>query len=156
MVEQIFNLILSLVMMQGLAALLVQQTVADALHRCQRASVTERGAIATTGPAQTLPDDADMRRTSVSIQDLTDRNAARSGAFLPRDASPSNSRRHGRALQMAAVVAGHHVAGTPRDISLSSSATDRQNTPLRPRRFTRRTGRNAASTLLTFHSCSPE
>jgi branched-chain amino acid transport system ATP-binding protein len=67
MVDQIFEMILSLVKEKGLTILLVEQNVADALHLCQRAYVMERGVIIKSGLGQALLDDAEVRRAYMSI-----------------------------------------------------------------------------------------
>jgi branched-chain amino acid transport system ATP-binding protein len=67
LIDQMFELILSLVKTKRLTMLLVGQNVGDALQMCQRAHVMERGSITKTGPGYALLDDRDVRRAYTSI-----------------------------------------------------------------------------------------
>jgi branched-chain amino acid transport system ATP-binding protein len=62
MVERVFELILSLVRQKGIAVLLVEQNVSDALGMANRGYVIERGRVVKTGTGEALLADADVQR----------------------------------------------------------------------------------------------
>ena len=62
MVERVFELILTLVRQKGIAVLLVEQNVGDALGMANRGYVIERGCVVKTGTGEALLADADVQR----------------------------------------------------------------------------------------------
>ncbi len=62
MVERVFDLILSLARQKGIAVLLVEQNVGDALGMASRGYVIEHGRVVKSGTGQSLLADADVQR----------------------------------------------------------------------------------------------
>ena len=62
MVERVFELILSLARAKGIAVLLVEQNVGDALGMANRGYVIERGRVVKSGTGASLLADADVQR----------------------------------------------------------------------------------------------
>ena len=67
MVERVFDLILSLVRQKGIAVLLVEQNVGDALGMASRGYVIERGRVVKSGSGQSLLADADVQRAYLGL-----------------------------------------------------------------------------------------
>jgi branched-chain amino acid transport system ATP-binding protein len=67
MVERVFELILSLVRAKGIAVLLVEQNVGDALGMANRGYVIERGRVVKSGTGQALLADADVQRAYLGL-----------------------------------------------------------------------------------------
>ena len=67
MVERVFELILSLARAKGIAVLLVEQNVGDALGMANRGYVIERGRIAKSGTGESLLADADVQRAYLGL-----------------------------------------------------------------------------------------
>jgi branched-chain amino acid transport system ATP-binding protein len=67
MVERVFDLILSLVRAKGIAVLLVEQNVADALGMASRGYVIERGRVVKSGTGEALLADADVQRAYLGL-----------------------------------------------------------------------------------------
>ena len=67
MVERVFDLILSLVRAKGIAVLLVEQNVGDALGMANRGYVIERGRVVKSGTGQDLLADADVQRAYLGL-----------------------------------------------------------------------------------------
>jgi branched-chain amino acid transport system ATP-binding protein len=67
MVERVFDLILSLVRAKGIAVLLVEQNVGDALGMANRGYVIERGRVVKSGTGQALLADADVQRAYLGL-----------------------------------------------------------------------------------------
>jgi len=67
MVERVFDLILSLVRARGIAVLLVEQNVGDALGMANRGYVIERGRVVKSGTGQALLADADVQRAYLGL-----------------------------------------------------------------------------------------
>ena len=67
MVEHVFDLILSLVRARGIAVLLVEQNVGDALGMASRGYVIERGRVVKSGTGQALLADADVQRAYLGL-----------------------------------------------------------------------------------------
>ena len=67
MVERVFELILSLVRAKGIAVLLVEQNVGDALGMASRGYVIERGRVVKSGTGQALLADADVQRAYLGL-----------------------------------------------------------------------------------------
>jgi len=67
MVERVFELILTLVKQKGIAVLLVEQNVGDALGMASRGYVIERGRVVKSGSGATLLADADVQRAYLGL-----------------------------------------------------------------------------------------
>jgi len=67
MVERVFELILALVKQKGIAVLLVEQNVGDALGMASRGYVIERGRVVKSGTGATLLADADVQRAYLGL-----------------------------------------------------------------------------------------
>ena len=67
MVERVFELILSLARAKGIAVLLVEQNVGDALGMANRGYVIERGRIVKSGTGESLLADADVQRAYLGL-----------------------------------------------------------------------------------------
>lgn len=67
MVERVFDLILSLARAKGIAVLLVEQNVGDALGMANRGYVIERGRVVKSGTGQALLADADVQRAYLGL-----------------------------------------------------------------------------------------
>jgi branched-chain amino acid transport system ATP-binding protein len=67
MVERVFELILSLVRAKGIAVLLVEQNVGDALGMANRGYVIERGRVVKSGTGQSLLADTDVQRAYLGL-----------------------------------------------------------------------------------------
>jgi branched-chain amino acid transport system ATP-binding protein len=67
MVERVFDLILSLARQKGIAVLLVEQNVGDALGMANRGYVIERGRVVKSGTGQSLLADADVQRAYLGL-----------------------------------------------------------------------------------------
>jgi branched-chain amino acid transport system ATP-binding protein len=67
MVERVFELIVSLARQKGIAVLLVEQNVGDALGMASRGYVIERGRVVKSGAGETLLADADVQRAYLGI-----------------------------------------------------------------------------------------
>lgn len=67
MVERVFELIQSLVRTKGIAVLLVEQNVGDALGMANRGYVIERGRVVKSGTSQDLLADADVQRAYLGL-----------------------------------------------------------------------------------------
>jgi branched-chain amino acid transport system ATP-binding protein len=67
MVERVFDLILSLVRAKGIAVLLVEQNVGDALGMANRGYVIERGRVVKSGSGESLLADADVQRAYLGL-----------------------------------------------------------------------------------------
>ena len=67
MVERVFELILSLARQKGIAVLLVEQNVGDALGMASRGYVIERGRVVKSGSGQALLADADVQRAYLGL-----------------------------------------------------------------------------------------
>ena len=67
MVERVFDLILSLARAKGIAVLLVEQNVGDALGMANRGYVIERGRIVKSGSGESLLADADVQRAYLGL-----------------------------------------------------------------------------------------
>ena len=67
MVERVFELILSLVREKGIAVLLVEQNVGDALAMARRGYVIERGRVVKSGTGAALLADADVQRAYLGL-----------------------------------------------------------------------------------------
>ena len=67
MVERVFDLILALVKQKGIAVLLVEQNVGDALGMASRGYVIERGRVVKSGSGATLLADADVQRAYLGL-----------------------------------------------------------------------------------------
>jgi branched-chain amino acid transport system ATP-binding protein len=67
MVERVFELILSLVRAKGIAVLLVEQNVGDALGMANRGYVIEHGRVVKSGAGKDLLADADVQRAYLGL-----------------------------------------------------------------------------------------
>jgi len=67
MVERVFELILSLARQKGIAVLLVEQNVGDALGMASRGYVIERGRVVKSGTGAALLADADVQRAYLGL-----------------------------------------------------------------------------------------
>ena len=67
MVERVFELILSLARAKGIAVLLVEQNVGDALGMANRGYVIERGRVVKSGTGESLLADADVQRAYLGL-----------------------------------------------------------------------------------------
>ena len=67
MVERVFDLILSLARAKGIAVLLVEQNVGDALGMANRGYVIERGRVVKSGTGASLLADADVQRAYLGL-----------------------------------------------------------------------------------------
>jgi branched-chain amino acid transport system ATP-binding protein len=67
MVERVFELILSLARAKGIAVLLVEQNVGDALGMANRGYVIERGRVVKSGSGESLLADADVQRAYLGL-----------------------------------------------------------------------------------------
>jgi branched-chain amino acid transport system ATP-binding protein len=67
MVERVFDLILSLARQKGIAVLLVEQNVGDALGMASRGYVIEHGRVVKSGTGQSLLADADVQRAYLGL-----------------------------------------------------------------------------------------
>ena len=67
MVERVFELIVSLARQKGIAVLLVEQNVGDALGLASRGYVIERGRVVKSGAGEALLADADVQRAYLGI-----------------------------------------------------------------------------------------
>jgi branched-chain amino acid transport system ATP-binding protein len=67
MVERVFELILSLVRAKGIAVLLVEQNVGDALGMANRGYVIEHGRVVKSGTGHSLLADADVQRAYLGL-----------------------------------------------------------------------------------------
>jgi branched-chain amino acid transport system ATP-binding protein len=67
MVERVFELIVSLAASKGIAVLLVEQNVGDALGMAHRGYVIERGRVVKAGTGQSLLADADVQRAYLGL-----------------------------------------------------------------------------------------
>lgn len=67
MVERVFELILSLARAKGIAVLLVEQNVGDALGMANRGYVIERGRVVKSGTGASLLADADVQRAYLGL-----------------------------------------------------------------------------------------
>jgi branched-chain amino acid transport system ATP-binding protein len=67
MVERVFELIVSLAREKGIAVLLVEQNVGDALGMASRGYVIERGRVVKSGAGEALLADADVQRAYLGI-----------------------------------------------------------------------------------------
>jgi branched-chain amino acid transport system ATP-binding protein len=67
MVERVFELILGLVKEKGIAVLLVEQNVGDALGMASRGYVIERGRVVKSGSGATLLADQDVQRAYLGL-----------------------------------------------------------------------------------------
>ena len=67
MVERVFELIVSLVRTKGIAVLLVEQNVGDALGMANRGYVIERGRVVKAGTGESLLADADVQRAYLGL-----------------------------------------------------------------------------------------
>jgi branched-chain amino acid transport system ATP-binding protein len=67
MVERVFELVLSLARQKGIAVLLVEQNVGDALGMADRGYVIERGRVVKSGTGQELLADADVQRAYLGL-----------------------------------------------------------------------------------------
>jgi branched-chain amino acid transport system ATP-binding protein len=67
MVERVFELILSLARAKGIAVLLVEQNVGDALGMANRGYVIEHGRVVKSGTGQGLLADADVQRAYLGL-----------------------------------------------------------------------------------------
>jgi branched-chain amino acid transport system ATP-binding protein len=67
MVERVFELVLSLARQKGIAVLLVEQNVGDALGMADRGYVIERGRVVKSGTGQQLLSDADVQRAYLGL-----------------------------------------------------------------------------------------
>jgi len=67
MVERVFELIVSLARQKGIAVLLVEQNVGDALGMASRGYVIERGRVVKSGAGEALLADADVQRAYLGI-----------------------------------------------------------------------------------------
>jgi branched-chain amino acid transport system ATP-binding protein len=67
MVERVFELILSLARQKGIAVLLVEQNVGDALGMANRAYVIERGRVVKSGTGAALLADQDVQRAYLGL-----------------------------------------------------------------------------------------
>jgi branched-chain amino acid transport system ATP-binding protein len=67
MVERVFELVLSLARQKGIAVLLVEQNVGDALGMADRGYVIERGRVVKSGTGQQLLADADVQRAYLGL-----------------------------------------------------------------------------------------
>jgi branched-chain amino acid transport system ATP-binding protein len=67
MVERVFELIVSLARQKGIAVLLVEQNVGDALGMASRGYVIERGRVVKSGAGDALLADADVQRAYLGI-----------------------------------------------------------------------------------------
>jgi branched-chain amino acid transport system ATP-binding protein len=67
MVERVFELILSLARQKGIAVLLVEQNVGDALGMASRGYVIEHGRVVKSGSGQSLLADADVQRAYLGL-----------------------------------------------------------------------------------------
>jgi branched-chain amino acid transport system ATP-binding protein len=67
MVERVFELVLSLARQKGIAVLLVEQNVGDALGMADRGYVIERGRVVKSGTGRELLADADVQRAYLGL-----------------------------------------------------------------------------------------
>jgi branched-chain amino acid transport system ATP-binding protein len=67
MVERVFELVLSLARQKGIAVLLVEQNVGDALGMADRGYVIERGRVVKSGTGRQLLADADVQRAYLGL-----------------------------------------------------------------------------------------
>jgi branched-chain amino acid transport system ATP-binding protein len=67
MVERVFELVLSLARQKGIAVLLVEQNVGDALGMADRGYVIERGHVVKSGTGEQLLRDADVQRAYLGL-----------------------------------------------------------------------------------------
>jgi branched-chain amino acid transport system ATP-binding protein len=67
MVERVFELVLSLARQKGIAVLLVEQNVGDALGMADRGYVIERGRVVKSGTGQELLADTDVQRAYLGL-----------------------------------------------------------------------------------------
>jgi branched-chain amino acid transport system ATP-binding protein len=67
MVERVFELVLSLARQKGIAVLLVEQNVGDALGMADRGYVIERGRVVKSGTGQQLLADTDVQRAYLGL-----------------------------------------------------------------------------------------
>jgi branched-chain amino acid transport system ATP-binding protein len=67
MVEKVFELIVSLARQKGIAVLLVEQNVGDALGMASRGYVIERGRVVKSGTGESLLADADVQRAYLGL-----------------------------------------------------------------------------------------
>ena len=67
MVERVFELVLSLARQKGIAVLLVEQNVGDALGMADRGYVIERGRVVKSGTGGELLADADVQRAYLGL-----------------------------------------------------------------------------------------
>jgi branched-chain amino acid transport system ATP-binding protein len=67
MVERVFDLVLSLARAKGIAVLLVEQNVGDALGMANRGYVIERGRVVKSGTGASLLADADVQRAYLGL-----------------------------------------------------------------------------------------
>jgi branched-chain amino acid transport system ATP-binding protein len=67
MVERVFELIVSLARQKGIAVLLVEQNVGDALGMASRGYVIERGRVVKSGTGAALLADADVQRAYLGL-----------------------------------------------------------------------------------------
>jgi branched-chain amino acid transport system ATP-binding protein len=67
MVARVFELVLSLVRQKGIAVLLVEQNVGDALSMADRGYVIERGRVVKSGTGRELLADADVQRAYLGL-----------------------------------------------------------------------------------------
>jgi branched-chain amino acid transport system ATP-binding protein len=67
MVERVFELVLSLARQKGIAVLLVEQNVGDALGMADRGYVIERGRVVKSGTGQELLADMDVQRAYLGL-----------------------------------------------------------------------------------------
>jgi branched-chain amino acid transport system ATP-binding protein len=67
MVERVFELVVSLARQKGIAVLLVEQNVGDALGMANRGYVIERGRVVKSGTGESLLADADVQRAYLGL-----------------------------------------------------------------------------------------